>query len=91
MRQFRLSKILSLLSQNVAFSESKILSLKEDFEGGKIQACKARKMYTVLSYNFGIDARRYNTILAACKDFDADKYRYFRPIDYTEYNAYFNA
>lgn len=90
MKKIHLSRILARCSQNLAESENLILNLYEDYKDGKIQACKTRKLYAIYRYNFAIDARRYNSILAACQTEDPDKYRYFKTVDYCYYDTDFN-
>ena len=72
MKKIRFFQVFNVCVYNVAFSESKILNLIDDFETGRIAAAAARRRFLDLWYNFIIDVQRYNRVLIAWRVYDAD-------------------
>ncbi len=62
MRSVTLRRLYFKTAENVAHSEVALMNLKENFEDGRIPACKARKEAARLISVFEIDVVRYNNI-----------------------------
>ena len=87
MRKIQLDRLIDMARLNYCESDLAILRLQDDFMDGRVQACKARKLYRQLRESFLIDGKRYARIMAASTG--KEKEKFFDVVRLCEYDDFF--